>query len=369
MSSCTPPLVWTLVPHSIPRCHDHVKHSLKLFVCHSFAQFLGMHFNPCVSLRPGAPPASHFTLCICLFVIPCTTHLQPFHFLWSADFVTSLHFLRLSLHHHVLLAPLLCWPLVPNCSLSVSVCFPLTPCCVDDQTHPLDRLLTANSLHPINGTSFAHRLIVDVLRFFTRGTCTATAVAVSVTKNCAVQDSRREISKHYRFPVTHGSRLQAPNSPCTIVPKTTRLVLVARVMAPATIFCDCLDNTSCSHSVCVSRSAESSKESSVLQLVSCFCPHCASWSVGTSRQTSPCTDRPVNETRGAILLYGLSLHHRVTCAHTFRCCAHTTSHIIFGDPNCSLLSSRHLIFIVPNVHPAWILWPATSFAVESQPRT
>ena len=50
---------------------------------------------------------SLFTLCSCLFVIPCTTHFQPFHFSWSADFLTSFHFLRLSPHLYVLLEPLL----------------------------------------------------------------------------------------------------------------------------------------------------------------------------------------------------------------------------------------------------------------------
>ena len=99
-------------------------------------------------------------------------------------------------------------------NLSVSVCFPLTPYCVDDQAHhPLDRLLTANTLHPSNGTSFAHLLIIDLMpSLFTRGTCAATAVTASITKNYAVQDSCREVRKHSRFPVTHGSGLRAPNS-------------------------------------------------------------------------------------------------------------------------------------------------------------
>ena len=40
--------------------------------------------------------------------------------------------------------------------IPVSVCFPMTPFCVDDQAHhPLDRLLTTNTLLPSNGTSFA----------------------------------------------------------------------------------------------------------------------------------------------------------------------------------------------------------------------
>ena len=215
------------------------------------------------------------------------------------------------------------WP----CSflnLSVSVCFPLTHCVADQAHHPLDRLLTADTLHPSNGTSFAPLLIFDLMpALFSRGTCAATAVTASVTKNFAVQDSRREVHKHSRFPVTHGSGLRAPNShllysvicystsgslvdvlTCTIVPRVTGLVFVARVMTPAIVFRDCLDNTSCSHSISrayVPPSAESSKDSSVFQLVSCFCRHRDSWSVGTPRQASPCTDRPVSEIHGAII--------------------------------------------------------------------
>ena len=88
-------------------------------------------------------------------------------------------------------------------NLSVSVCFPLTPDC----------LLTANILLPSNGTAFAPLLIFDLMpALFSRGTCAATAVTASVTKNCAVQDSRREVLTHSRFHVTHGSGLRAPNS-------------------------------------------------------------------------------------------------------------------------------------------------------------
>ena len=92
--------------------------------------------------------------------------------------------------------------------------------------------------------------------------------------------------------------------------------------------------------------SESSKDSSVLQLVSCFCRHRVSWSVGTSRQTSPCTDRPVSETRGAIPLSGLSLHHRDTCGHSFWLTSSSTSRsnptltppltAASGSPNCTV---------------------------------
>ena len=86
-------------------------------------------------------------------------------------------------------------------NLSVSVCFPLTQYCVDDQAHhPLDRLLTANTLHPSNGLS-SPLLIFDLMpALFTRGTYAAITVTASVTKNCAVQDSRCEVLTHSRFP-------------------------------------------------------------------------------------------------------------------------------------------------------------------------
>ena len=93
----------------------------------------------------------------------------------------------------------------------------------------------------------------------------------------------------------------------------------------------------------------SSKDSSVLQLVSCFCRHRASWSVGTSRQASPCTDRQVSETHGAIPLSGLSLHHRDTCAHSFRCCAHATSYRCLWRPklHCKTTSGRPVLASCP----------------------
>ena len=67
--------------------------------------------------QPCRSSSSHCSACAAAcFVIPCTDHLQPFHFSWSADFVTSLHFLRLSPHLHVLFEPLLFRLLVPDCS-------------------------------------------------------------------------------------------------------------------------------------------------------------------------------------------------------------------------------------------------------------
>ena len=139
---------------------------------------------------------------------------------------------------------------------------------------------------------------------------------------------------------------------CTIVPRVTGLVFVARVMTPAIVLRDCLDNTSCSHSVSrayVPPSDESSKDSSVLQLVSCYCRHRASWSVGTSRQASPCTDRQVSETHGANPLSGLSLHHRDTCAHTLICCAHATSCSCLWRPklHCKTASGRPVLASCP----------------------
>ena len=66
--------------------------------------------------------------------------------------------------------------------------------------HPLDRLLTAHTLLPSNVTSFAPLLIFDLMpALFSRGTCAAITVTASVTKNLAVQDSRREVRKHSRF--------------------------------------------------------------------------------------------------------------------------------------------------------------------------
>ena len=69
----------------------------------------------------------------------------------------------------------------------------------------MDRLLTANTLLPSNGTSFAPLLIFDLMpALFSRGTCAAITVTASdaFTKNCAVQDSRREVRKHTFYLVT-----------------------------------------------------------------------------------------------------------------------------------------------------------------------
>ena len=120
------------------------------------------------------------------------------------------------------------------------------------------------------------------------------------------------------FPVTHGSGLRASNSHllCSVMLLDERFALPR-----ADLHHRSKSNWSCvrrqgrdsprSFSVTVLTtllfplglpayvppSAEPSEDSSVLQLVSCFCRHRASWSVGTSRQASPCTHRPVSETR------------------------------------------------------------------------
>ena len=190
---------------------------------------------------------------------------------------------------------------------------------------------------------------------FSHGTCAATTVTASVSKNYAVQDLRREVRKHSRFPVSWiwsasakltllcsvmllDKRFARPHADLHHRPKSDWSCIRRQGHDSRDRFRDCLDNASCSHSASgayVPPSAESSKDSSVLQLVSCFCRHRASRSVGTSRQASPCTDRPVSETRGAIPLSGLSLHHAIL-AHTLSDAALTPPlTAASGDPNCT----------------------------------
>ena len=167
---------------------------------------------------------------------------------------------------------------------------------------------------------------------------------------------------------------------CTIVPRVTGLVFVARVMTPAIVFRDCLDNTSCSHSVSrayAPPSAESSKDTSNLQLVRCFCRHRASWSVGTSRQAS--IDRSAKLVEPSLGLVSL-LRHGDTCAHTLRCCAHVTSYSCLWNPklHCKAAPGRPVLASCPVA--IWPLssrtstlavnsWLATFFTVEDQPPT
>ena len=150
---------------------------------------------------------------------------------------------------------------------------------------------------------------------------------------------------------------------CTIVPRETGLVFVARVMTPAVVFRDCLDNTSCSHSVSrayVPPSAESPKDASVLQLVSCFCRHRASWSVGTSRQAFALHwstgqrnswSHPFVWTLLASPRYLRKHNQMLSSRHLLQLPLQTQTAL--QDclwPSCPrLLSSRHLISLVPNV--------------------
>ena len=99
-------------------------------------------------------------------------------------------------------------------NLSVSVCFPLTPYCVDDQAHhPLDRLLTANTFTPNNGTSFAHLLtLISCLRSSRAAHAQQPLSLLPSPRTVLFKTHAVKSAKHSRFPVTHGTGLRAPNS-------------------------------------------------------------------------------------------------------------------------------------------------------------
>ena len=117
---------------------------------------------------------------------------------------------------------------------------------------------------------------------------------------------------------------------------------------------------------CASRRVLSLPKTPVLQLVRCLCRRRASWSAGTSRQTSPCTDRPVSETRGAISLSGLSFASRqylrthspmLRSRHLLQTPLETQTALRgFLWSSCPrLLSSRHLMSLDTNVYPCFEL--------------
>ena len=187
----------------------------------------------------------------------------------------------------------------------------------------------------------------------------------------------REVRKHSRFLVTHGSGLRAPNSHllCSVMLLDKRF---ARPHAdlhhrpksnwscvrrqghdfPRSFSRDCLDNTSCfpppprvlSHPKTPLSCSSSAASVGIV-------PH-GQWAHHDKLRLALID--PVSETRGAIPLFGLSLHHRDACAHTLRCCAHATSYSCLWRPklHCKSASGRPVFASCPVA--IWSFSPRTS---------